>query len=229
VSIGPATVADDGSVVSSNRGVGIVKAGWHGGGNPAHAGTPADCPACKVCNGTDCVADPANLCKSCSAGSACDGEGACKTGRELIPKICNQLRLDSTDYRETQCPDDTEGGPGTCGAVLRIEYTKVLHSCDSVDLKGARITEEVIPDHQCTPPGFTVDQGGEFEVKPGNDITGHGDVYSLCAPLARLQIPYDCTETFTQSQKIDGCVRPVTIQFHITRTEAQCSGSVRRN
>ncbi len=59
VAIGTGTVSLDGSVIVSDPGVGVVKAGWHCGGDPATAGTVADCPACKICNGTACVADPA--------------------------------------------------------------------------------------------------------------------------------------------------------------------------
>jgi hypothetical protein len=229
VSIGPATVSDDGSVVSSNQGVGIVKAGWHCCGFPKDSGTPNHCPECTKCTGDDCL--PLKLCDHCGAvGNACDGEGHCSTGRELIPKICDQIRLDSTNHREIQCPNDSSGvgGPGSCGALLLIDYTRVLHSCDNVDLKGAKITERVTAGHQCTPLTFRPDQGGEFEVKPGNDISGNGDKYSLCAPLSALSIPYDCTEMYTQEQIIDGCIRTVTIQFHITRTANQCSANVSR-
>ncbi|HBL29384.1 MAG TPA: hypothetical protein DD490_21340 [Acidobacteria bacterium] len=55
VSIGPATVSEDGALLVSNPGVGILKAGWHCGGNPAAAGTSADCPACQICDGSKCV------------------------------------------------------------------------------------------------------------------------------------------------------------------------------
>ena len=55
VSIGPATVSDDGMVLRSDPGVGIVKAGWHCGGNPSEAGTPHACPQCQVCDGSTCV------------------------------------------------------------------------------------------------------------------------------------------------------------------------------
>ena len=58
VSIGPATVSEDGLTIISNRGVGVVKAGWHCGGNPANAGTAHACPQCYRCAGGTCVADP---------------------------------------------------------------------------------------------------------------------------------------------------------------------------
>ena len=94
VSIGPATVSDDGALIASNPGVGILKAGWHCGGNPASAGTPHDCPPCMICNGSTCVpgcALPQSLsaqassqpgpakaaascaCDACSFGSQCAG------------------------------------------------------------------------------------------------------------------------------------------------------------
>jgi hypothetical protein len=59
VSIGPATVSEDGTVVQSDPGVGVVKGGWHCGGNPLLIGTAADCPDCKICQINGCVADPA--------------------------------------------------------------------------------------------------------------------------------------------------------------------------
>ncbi|HEX4966359.1 MAG TPA: DNRLRE domain-containing protein [Thermoanaerobaculia bacterium] len=39
ISIGPATVAGDGRTLRSNPGVGVVKAGWHCGGNPDTSGS----------------------------------------------------------------------------------------------------------------------------------------------------------------------------------------------
>jgi hypothetical protein len=78
VSIGPATVSEDGSVIASNRGVGILKAGWHCGGNPpSSGGTPHNCPECQRCDGSNCVPDSGqdgnrcqnDHCKECKGGS----------------------------------------------------------------------------------------------------------------------------------------------------------------
>ncbi|MGH9250346.1 MAG: hypothetical protein ACRD0W_12605, partial [Acidimicrobiales bacterium] len=114
VSIGPATVAEDGAVITSNPGVGIVKAGWHCGGDPAAAGTVADCPPCQICNGSNCVpgcALPANstatppaseeeLLRSifaaqctcddqneCTINDRCDGSGGCTGDPVEVRKI----------------------------------------------------------------------------------------------------------------------------------------------
>jgi len=58
VSIGTASVSENGAVLRSDAGVGIIKGGWHCGGNPPPGGTPNCCDKCKVCNGTTCVFDP---------------------------------------------------------------------------------------------------------------------------------------------------------------------------
>ena len=47
VAIGTGMVSDDGLVIRSSPGVGVLKAGWHCGGNPAASGTAANCPTCQ--------------------------------------------------------------------------------------------------------------------------------------------------------------------------------------
>lgn len=44
-------------MIRSNRGVGVLKAGWHCGGTPGGTGTTHDCPTCYTCIGSTCVAD----------------------------------------------------------------------------------------------------------------------------------------------------------------------------
>jgi hypothetical protein len=91
VSIGPATVSEDGTVVRSDPGVGVVKGGWHCGGNPNAIGTVADCPECQLCQGPpagspggSCVTEPltpeqresgilAGSTLDCNKGSSCEG------------------------------------------------------------------------------------------------------------------------------------------------------------
>lgn len=76
VSIGTGTVSTDGSVIRSDPGVGVIKAGWHCGGDPSAIGTVADCPTCKLCkidrDGTPrCLPDPAQDKKNCDASNKC--------------------------------------------------------------------------------------------------------------------------------------------------------------
>ena len=87
VSIGPATVSEDGATLTSNPGVGIVKAGWHCGGDPAVTGAPHACPTCMVCSGTTCIpgcpASPGGASSTSEAGTALFGAAtscACSDG-----------------------------------------------------------------------------------------------------------------------------------------------------
>ena len=57
VAIGSATVSEDGSTITSDPGAGVIKAGWHCGGNPNTTGSAGTCPTCQKCQGTNCVAD----------------------------------------------------------------------------------------------------------------------------------------------------------------------------
>ena len=43
VALGSATVSEDGSVIRSDPGAGVLKAGWHCGGDPNSSGTVANC------------------------------------------------------------------------------------------------------------------------------------------------------------------------------------------
>jgi hypothetical protein len=69
VAIGTGTVSDDGSVIASNPGVGVLKAGWHGGGNPNPTGSAGTCPECQMCQGASCVADAAKENSICQGNS----------------------------------------------------------------------------------------------------------------------------------------------------------------
>jgi len=77
IAIGTGTVSDDGSVIASNPGVGVLKAGWHCGGNPNLIGSAGTCLECQTCQGANCVADasqngqtlPDDKCKVCNNGN----------------------------------------------------------------------------------------------------------------------------------------------------------------
>lgn len=84
VSIGPATVSDDGSVVVSNPGVGVVKAGWHCDGNPFVQATLADCPVCHAC--ADGVCEPLT-------GTECDDGNPCTVADTCIFGTCIGIPL----------------------------------------------------------------------------------------------------------------------------------------
>jgi hypothetical protein len=89
VAIGTGTVSDDGQLIRSNPGVGVLKAGWHCGGNPQANGTAADCPDCKLCLNNNCNnTDPAQDQKKCTTAAV--PLGVCTHGN------CEALKLDLT-------------------------------------------------------------------------------------------------------------------------------------
>jgi hypothetical protein len=57
VSIGNGRVSADGRTIQSVEGAGVIKAGWHCGGNPQATGVIANCPTCQKCEGSGCVKD----------------------------------------------------------------------------------------------------------------------------------------------------------------------------
>lgn len=73
VAIGSATVSEDGSTITSDPGAGVIKAGWHCGGDPNSTGSAGTCPACKKCQGSGCVTDdtnkPPEKCANCNNGT----------------------------------------------------------------------------------------------------------------------------------------------------------------
>ncbi|TWI69730.1 carboxypeptidase family protein [Pseudoduganella lurida] len=76
VAIGSATVSADGATITSDPGAGVIKAGWHCGGDPNTSGSAGSCPTCKKCEGASCIADdsqrPPDLCKECKNGTPVD-------------------------------------------------------------------------------------------------------------------------------------------------------------
>ena len=97
VAIGTGTVSDDGGVIRSNRGTGVLKAGWHCGGNPTSTGSAATCPNCQICQGSNCVPDPAQDGLSTAAGGACCWNGS------TIP-----LQAASYTNLTAMCPNRTQ-------------------------------------------------------------------------------------------------------------------------
>jgi len=73
--IGTATVSDDGSVIKSDPGVGVLKAGWHDQPTTPPPGDACQCGDCYQCAGDDCApvnemaSDPANANSCCHNGS----------------------------------------------------------------------------------------------------------------------------------------------------------------
>ncbi len=93
VSIGTGTVSEDGAVIASDPGVGVIKAGWHCGGNPNPAGSAGDCGDCARCQGTQCVED--------------NSRPPQQTQNDCKKKVCQGGQTveenDDTDHNEASC------------------------------------------------------------------------------------------------------------------------------
>jgi hypothetical protein len=83
VAIGTGVVSDDGRVISSSPGVGVLKAGWHCGGNPNPGGSAAYCGPCAFCDGQNCQPNPIQG-GSCQNPCVVGGSGTC-TGGHCAP------------------------------------------------------------------------------------------------------------------------------------------------
>jgi hypothetical protein len=241
VSIGTATVSDDATVVTSDPGVGVVKAGWHCGSDPVTGACLHKCPECTGCNDPPCECVPRDLCvDDCKApGSACDGEGYCKTGRQLIPKICDRMGQTEKDAGYHDCFEIPylEGIEGLCGAGFGVTYDEVTHNCDSVDLKGATWHEELTTDGGCG--GNDPVQTSGTTVLAHNKLAEEGkrfrDYYWVCFPIETLPVNIACDEVLTQRIFIDGCpiaTKTITLSFaRVTNDDGseECIGDGTRN
>jgi len=125
VSIGTGTVSDDGTVVRSDPGVGVLKAGWVCDGNSSPTGTAAVCPVCRKCQGSGCQPDPAQDHQKCVSGQT---HGVCKSGT-CVPAI-------PVNFRQT---DVTRGANG----LLIFDYAWDSSTGDLADLTNCQISEKV--------------------------------------------------------------------------------------
>ncbi len=82
VAIGTGIVSDDGSVIASGLGAGVLKAGWHCGGNPNTTGSVATCDICQKCEGNKCLADPSRDGQTCEPGNQL-GQSTSTTSTDL--------------------------------------------------------------------------------------------------------------------------------------------------
>lgn len=165
IAIGTGTVSDDGSVIASNPGVGVLKAGWHCGGDPAANGHVADCGDCKICTGDQCVADANQDGNACTTG----GNGICCGGSCVQPKV--DVLINST---ATNSDDITALSPPQS---LPVQIT--MHS--KPGCKPAHITLQATPGGRVTlsPTGLDLADGASatVTVTPGavslsaNDVT----------------------------------------------------------
>ena len=147
VAIGTGVVSADGQIIRSSTGVGVLKAGWHCGGNPATSGSVANCPTCQTCNGTRCVPVPPKTHDECCAEAALK-DPATTTGGYVA--CCNGNTVacvNSNSY--------PGGTPGSNIVRLCVFVHEEAHFADSDCSTGAEC-EAFQPDVK---PGVDINQG----------------------------------------------------------------------
>jgi hypothetical protein len=138
VSIGPATVAADGATVTSNPGAGIVKGGWHCGGNPATSGTAHSCPDCKKCVNRSCQVDAAQESRSCDDHDECTANDKCTGGSCRGTKI----RVTITKAPTVLCVNDDKPAAATIEPSDRPIFWRVL-TPNTMSVAGSDTTASV--------------------------------------------------------------------------------------
>ena len=130
VAIGTATVSDDGSVIRSDPGVGVLKAGWHCGGNPNTTGSAGTCPTCQKCSGSSCAPDdtqvPPEKCKACKNGQVVE-----KDLGDFKDKITVGANADLPDVLKLGIQNAINKIPGVSAQLesLKLGVTEKVKDC----------------------------------------------------------------------------------------------------
>jgi hypothetical protein len=209
VSIGPATVSDDGATVTANPGVGVIKAGWHCSGNPSISGLPFECPDCKTCEGAIgllCIPDASRNGLTCQH----DSTRVCRNGDCLCPIPINFTQKNFTSY-----PDRTE-----------FTYAWQSSTGDTNDLVGCTVGEYItyptspflwprpyVSGNSYDGQGLAVN-GAQAQLVDENFIyPGIGKPYVACPPFVVTQrFAYACLCATTPGQ-----IKTLTGPILITR------------
>ncbi|WP_347986711.1 carboxypeptidase-like regulatory domain-containing protein [Methylomonas sp. AM2-LC] len=91
VAIGLGTVSADGTVISSNPGVGVVKAGWHCGSQPNGSGCTHQCGECATCDAScNCNWDNSKLPTSITNTVGDCKKPGCQNGPTQVPDLTDK-------------------------------------------------------------------------------------------------------------------------------------------
>ena len=126
VAIGTGTVSADGSLIVSDPGVGVLKAGWHCGGNPCPPGTVCSPLTCFICSGNP----PTPVFND---GASCDPHQVCWVGK------CRSGLCQGLPGPDNQRCTNVMGGPGCCQG----GYCSAL-STTAVGVDGFNYVESII-------------------------------------------------------------------------------------
>ena len=119
VSGGTARVSEDGSIIVSDPGFGLIVSGWGGSPPPAPPSTcGSGCGPCKTCIANTCVPNPGAF------------RTPCGTGNECPSKSCNLIG---------QCTDDSNSFTKISGACVVAPAGQAAYNTDSTGNSSGRI------------------------------------------------------------------------------------------
>jgi hypothetical protein len=224
VSIGPATVSDDGMTIVSNPGVGIVKAGWHCGGDPDASGTVHNCPVCQQCAGPNCVADNTQVPPQTSTNQ-CVKE-VCAGGSPVDRPLPDLTPLPDTDPHDCKKDVCLGGQPGKI-ATQDEEPVQIPGNCFHETCPPHLFPNwPGTPDLSDAPPGFACCQAPGPQLFPDGPQTYSvasqccslsGQVIAKGPPIADLsQCPNRHAAVPTVPHFFDGCSLPTAAVFSLS-------------
>lgn len=239
VAIGTGIVSDDGLVIRSAQGVGVLKAGWHCGGDPNTTGGAAICPVCFFCPGSLSACQPQGNGTACGNGGHCEfgkgcvGGNPCPTGYALNSegKCCQGDDCDDASCPPGQHPDPITGfceNDGSCppgwkaNAAGQCCLNNICQCPEGQILNPATGSCTTYVD-RCTPQ--TAGQScnaGAGSAAPGTcDANGNceGDSPDQCGPSSGCSA---CTTTSSGEQRCTACSNGQT------PVNGRCEGRVRR-
>jgi hypothetical protein len=183
VAIGTGTVSDDGQVIRSSQGVGVLKAGWHCGGDPTSTGAAADCPVCFFCAGSLAICQPQGNGTACGNGGTCQFQQGCvcPPGQVFNPST-------GSCVNNAPCPPGFTLNNGQCcqGATCNppcspgLTFNATTGTCVN---KGPCPSGYTLNGTQCCPPTGTCFQptcppGEVFDPATGTCVNGCGNCSS---------------------------------------------------
>jgi hypothetical protein len=201
INVGKGTVSEDGSVIASDPGFGIVRSGWGGCGLPPPPPTCTDaCGECKKCENDSCVADDSAGCDDGDACTSADGQdpgpdkcegGSCK-GTKIEDRDRVDLGLQEWDFSALRqvlrgvaqaasvAPGCKASDPAFKGAI-KLSFFQTC--CDDQIQIGSKFGGQISVDAlgaECIVPGLSFNILGAFEagvflgVSVGGSFSGSG-------------------------------------------------------
>ncbi len=164
VAIGLGSVSEDGTLVVSNPGVGVIKAGWHCGSQPGGQSCAHNCPVCQDCDG-DCNCVPAG---GDPRLASMDEKGDCKK-----PECQDGSPVQVND--DSDAPEDPDDKKGDCKSLQCEDGTpkEMVDNSDETKCTKCENGEQVPkPDGKSEEDPCIICKDGKETKVPDNELGG---------------------------------------------------------